>query len=123
MVKQNHGHILTVASMASFVTQGKNVSYACTKAAALSFHEGLAQELKHRYNAPKVRTTDKQSQNFCLEPETVSDAIVDQLYAGEGAQLILPCRFTFICGIRGFPSWFQELIRDALTSSRKSKDS
>lgn len=57
MVKQNHGHIVTVASMASFVTQGKNVSYACTKAAALAFHEGLAQELKHRYNAPKVRTT------------------------------------------------------------------
>jgi short-subunit dehydrogenase len=57
MIKQNHGHIVTVASMASFVTQGKNVSYACTKAAALAFHEGLAQELKHRYNAPRVRTT------------------------------------------------------------------
>lgn len=57
MVKQNHGHIVAVASMASFVTQGKNVSYVCTKAAALAFHEGLAQELKHRYNAPRVRTT------------------------------------------------------------------
>jgi short-subunit dehydrogenase len=57
MVKQNHGHIVTVASMASFVAQGKNVSYACTKAASLAFHEGLAQELKHRYNAPGVRTT------------------------------------------------------------------
>jgi hypothetical protein len=68
-------------------------------------------------------TRDKRSRDFCLEPETVSDAIVDQLYAGEGAQLILPGRFTFVCGIRGFPSWFQELIRDALTLSRKSKDS
>lgn len=57
MVKQNHGHVVTVASMASFVTQGKNVSYACTKAAALAFHEGLMQELKHRYKAPRVHTT------------------------------------------------------------------
>ncbi|KAJ5359621.1 uncharacterized protein N7496_012034 [Penicillium cataractarum] len=140
MVKQNHGHVVAVASMASFITQGKNVSYACTKAAALAFHEGLTQELKHRYNAPKVRTTivhptltraplvdiitrDEKSRNFCLEPETVSDAIVDQLYSGESAQLILPGRFKFVSGICGFPSWFQELIRDALTSSRKLKDS
>jgi NAD(P)-dependent dehydrogenase (short-subunit alcohol dehydrogenase family) len=57
MARQNHGHIVTVASMASFVTQGKNVSYACTNAAALAFHEGLTQELKNRYNAPNVRTT------------------------------------------------------------------
>lgn len=42
MIKQDHGHIVTVASMASFVTQGKNVSYACPKAAVLAFHEGLA---------------------------------------------------------------------------------
>lgn len=57
MARQNHGHIVTVASMASFVTQGKDVSYACTEAAALAFHEGLTQESKHRYNAPKVHTT------------------------------------------------------------------
>ncbi|KAJ5167009.1 uncharacterized protein N7482_005790 [Penicillium canariense] len=140
MVKQNHGHVVTVASMASFVTQGKNVSYACTKAAALAFHEGLGQEIKHRYHAPKVRTTivhptltrtplvehvtrDSQSRSFCLEPETVADAIVEQLYSGQGGQLILPARFSLITGIRGFPSWLQELIRDALTSSRQSKAS
>ncbi|OBT97350.2 hypothetical protein VE01_04358 [Pseudogymnoascus verrucosus] len=57
MIKQNHGHVVTVASMASFVTLASNVSYSCTKAAALSFHEGLAQELRHRYDARKVRTS------------------------------------------------------------------
>lgn len=57
MIKKNHGHVVTVASMASFMTQAQNVDYACTKAAALAFHEGLNQELKSRYNAPKVRTT------------------------------------------------------------------
>lgn len=57
MIQRNHGHIVTVASMASFMTLASNVSYSCTKAAALSFHEGLAQELRHRYNARKVRTS------------------------------------------------------------------
>lgn len=57
MIRANHGHIVTVASLASFSTQASNVDYACTKAAALALHEGLGQELKHIYNAPKVRTS------------------------------------------------------------------
>ncbi|KAJ6132603.1 hypothetical protein N7471_007818 [Penicillium samsonianum] len=57
MIQQNHGHVVTVASMASFITLASNVSYSCTKAAALSFHEGMAQELRHRHGARKVRTS------------------------------------------------------------------
>lgn len=57
MIEKNHGHIVTVASMASFYTQAQNVSYACTKSAAMAFHEGLGQELRTRYGAKKVRTT------------------------------------------------------------------
>lgn len=56
MIEHNHGHIITLASLASFVTGVKNVDYSCTKAGALAFHEGLTQELKHSYNARKVRT-------------------------------------------------------------------
>ena len=57
MVRNNHGHIVTLASMASFATVASNVDYSCSKASALSFHEGLAQELRFRYNAWKVRAT------------------------------------------------------------------
>lgn len=57
MVDRNHGHVVTVASMGSFMTQASNVDYACTKAATLAFHEGINQELKILYNAPLVRTT------------------------------------------------------------------
>ena len=57
MAKANHGHVVTVASMGSYSVYADNVSYTCSKASALAFHEGLGQELKHRYNAPKVRTT------------------------------------------------------------------
>ena len=57
MIKKNHGHVVTIASMASFVVIPQSVDYACTKASALAFHEGLSVELRVRYNAPNVRTT------------------------------------------------------------------
>jgi all-trans-retinol dehydrogenase (NAD+) len=57
MAKANHGHVVAVASMASFMVHAQNVDYACSKASALAFHEGLSQELKGRYGAEKVRTT------------------------------------------------------------------
>ena len=57
MIEKNHGHVVTVASAASFAAFANNTAYAGSKAAALAFHEGLGQELKFRYGAPKVRTT------------------------------------------------------------------
>jgi short-subunit dehydrogenase len=57
MIKKNHGHVVTIASMASFVTVAQMVDYCCTKSSALAFHEGLHSELRSRYHAPNVRTT------------------------------------------------------------------
>lgn len=57
MIKKNHGHIVTMASMAAYVTVASIIDYNCTKASTVAFHEGLASELKHRYDAPNVRTT------------------------------------------------------------------
>ncbi|KAJ5523643.1 NAD(P)-binding protein [Penicillium frequentans] len=47
MVSRNHGHVVSVASLASFTTSAINVDYACMKFAALAFYEGLGQELRH----------------------------------------------------------------------------
>ncbi|CAH0021663.1 unnamed protein product [Clonostachys rhizophaga] len=41
MIKQNKGHVMTVASTVSFVTLPSSADYCSTKAAALSFHEAL----------------------------------------------------------------------------------
>ncbi|KAH7313985.1 hypothetical protein B0I35DRAFT_410908 [Stachybotrys elegans] len=41
MIKMNHGHVVTIASTASFLTIASNTEYSCTKATALAFHEGL----------------------------------------------------------------------------------
>ncbi|KAF6791392.1 hypothetical protein CMUS01_16231 [Colletotrichum musicola] len=130
MVKQNHGHVVTVASMASFVTGVQNVDYACSKAAALVLHEGLAQELRHRYKAPKVRTSiihptyvrtaliDKvhRSGKFkatILEPEDVVDRIFKQVKSGRSGQVYLPDSFSRAVGARAWPNWAQEALRNA----------
>lgn len=56
MIQKDQGHIITVASIASFVSVGELAAYASSKAAALAFHESLTQELRHWYKAKKIRT-------------------------------------------------------------------
>ncbi|KAJ5113808.1 hypothetical protein N7456_002342 [Penicillium angulare] len=133
MIKENHGHVLTMASMASFVTLASNVDYGCSKAAALTFHEGLTQELKHRYNAKYVRTSVVHPSwvrtpmlepvlkrgafmDTILEPSPVADAVVAQILGGKSGQIFLPASYSSGSMIRGFPTWFQEMVR----SSRKN---
>jgi all-trans-retinol dehydrogenase (NAD+) len=53
MVYWNHGHVVTVASMESFMVTASSIGYECTRAATLAVHEGLKQELK----ASNVRST------------------------------------------------------------------
>jgi all-trans-retinol dehydrogenase (NAD+) len=74
MIKKNKGHIVGLASMASFVAPPGMVDYAATKAAVLALHEGwcafrsfllkfltsspgLSQEIKHVYRSPGVLNT------------------------------------------------------------------
>lgn len=57
---------------------------------------------------------DPKFTDFVLEPETVAEAIVDQVLSGKGAQLILPARLGLVSGVRGFPSWLQEGMRNGV---------
>ncbi|OAL37692.1 hypothetical protein AYO20_02869 [Fonsecaea nubica] len=139
MIKKNHGHVVTIASMSSFATWAGVTSYAATKAAVLAFHEGLSQELRARYGANKVRTTivhpvwvrtplarnlvkNMASDQVVLEPGTVAEAVVSQVLKCEGDQLILPARFNFVPFIRGWPSWLQESARSDGAQTIKSDD-
>jgi all-trans-retinol dehydrogenase (NAD+) len=71
MIQSNHGMVVTVASLAAYVTSPGLVDYSASKAAALAFHEGLQvfitesalrlsniveAELATILNAPKVRS-------------------------------------------------------------------
>ncbi|KAI9793758.1 MAG: hypothetical protein M1835_007064 [Candelina submexicana] len=128
MVRTNHGMIVTVASLASYVTAPQMVDYCASKAAALSFHEGLTAELKTRYNAPKVRTVAvtpgytktrlftgfRNDSTFLiptLEPETVAEGIVQKVLSGTSGQIILPGGGRFLSMLRGWPHWLQHNVR------------
>ena len=131
MVKKNKGHIVTVASVASFVALPGGVDYSCTKASALAFHEGLAAELKVIYKAPNVLVSVIHP-NFVATPliadfkdrltnggvtflttDRVADEIVNQVYKKKSAQVIIPGTSAILTGLRGFPTWLQVFIRDA----------
>lgn len=128
IVKSNHGIIVTVASFAAYVTVPSMTDYAASKAAALSFHEGLTAELKTRYGAPKVRTVvvnqgytktplfqgynnDSKFLVPTLEPETVAEAIVKKVLAGHSGQVIIPGFGSTLTFLRGLPHWYQLRLR------------
>ncbi|OJJ53323.1 hypothetical protein ASPSYDRAFT_94533 [Aspergillus sydowii CBS 593.65] len=129
MIAKNHGHIITIASMASFIGLGDMVEYSCTKASALAFHEGLRQELRLWYKAPKVRTTvvhplwvrtpmiqvltdaGSEFKQPILTPEMVSEAVVKQVVSQRSGQIILPSYYTPLSMLRALPNWFQEFAR------------
>ena len=132
MIQLNKGHIVTIASIASFVALPTGADYAASKAGALAFHEALACELKHYYKAPGVMTSIVHP-NFVRTPlvadfaehleksgvrmltsDVVAGKAIDQLTSRRGGQVIIPASASAVSGIRGWPTWLQELLRDAL---------
>lgn len=131
MLAKKKGHIMSVASLASFVSLAAAVDYSCTKSALLSFHEGLVQELKHRYKCPQIKTTIvhpgwtktaitahpaiqaglKSVGAKLIEAEDVAEAMVKRVIAARSGQLILGPSIS--PKLRALPTWLQELVRDS----------
>jgi NAD(P)-dependent dehydrogenase (short-subunit alcohol dehydrogenase family) len=57
MIAMKKGHVMSTSSLAAFVGICGTVDYCATKAGTMAFHEGLTQELKHRYKCPEIKTT------------------------------------------------------------------
>ncbi|CAI4212305.1 unnamed protein product [Parascedosporium putredinis] len=114
MVKNNHGHVVTMASLASYLPSCKMVDYAASKSAALALHEGLQTELRHVYKAPKGLTPP-------LTPELVASHVVDALWSGEARHIELPwlTKLTMM-PIKGSPPFWriamQDLVKDSMSS-------
>ncbi|KAH9861574.1 hypothetical protein J1614_011324 [Plenodomus biglobosus] len=126
MIAANHGMVVTVASLAGYVTAPRLVDYAASKAAAISFHEGLTAELTALYAAPRVRTV-LMCQGYTrtalfegfggrsLYPETVAEEIVKAVFRGRSAVLVLPeTAWGVAPRLRGWPVWLQTLVRGRL---------
>ena len=135
MIRDNHGHVMTIASMASFVALGEMADYCGSKASALAFHESLRQELKSWYHAPGVRTsvvhpmwvrtpmidmlTEREShfRQPIMTVEFVAKAIVKQILSQNSGQLILPSSQSLASAVRGMPTWMQEGVRSLASGS------
>ncbi|KAH7163027.1 hypothetical protein B0J13DRAFT_27060 [Dactylonectria estremocensis] len=128
MVANNHGMIVTVSSYAAWLTIPNMVDYGASKAGALAFHEGITAELSTRYNAPKVRTVVvhpghtrtalfkgyDQKTGFLmpqLEPESVADAVVQQVLSGRSGQVVIPGTGTTLTALRAMPDWYSIGLR------------
>ncbi|KAF2121332.1 dehydrogenase/reductase SDR family [Lophiotrema nucula] len=130
MISQNHGHVVTVASLASFLALPSGAAYSATKASALAFHEALTCELKNIQKAPSVITTVvhpnfvrtamtagfadrlEKEQGPLLTPEQVAGRVLKQIYDRKGAQVFIPERSWPASGLRAWPTWLQEVVRD-----------
>jgi short-subunit dehydrogenase len=132
MIAYNHGMIVTVASLASYITAPSMVDYAASKAATLAFHEGLSAELATHYKAPKVRTVvmcqgytrtalfEGFDPKGVLFPETVAEEIVKAVLAGKSKHVTLPENTWLVAPrLRGMPLWMQYGVRKRLDSLMK----
>lgn len=141
MVKQKKGHVVTIASVASFVSSPGMVDYATTKAAAQAFHEGLRTELRTYHKCPEVHTTIvhpiwtdtpmvaphkkrlEEAGQQVMDPKVVIDAVVDQILSCKGGQLVIGRATSIIRRMRFYPNWMSTLMLGRLESAnRKSEE-
>lgn len=130
MILQDKGHIITIASVASFVALPTAVDYSASKAGAMAFHEGLSTEMKTIYKAPGVLTTivhpcwvntDMTAKHAAtiekfngpmMSPRMIAEPVLNQILARRGGQLVIPDSYSWLSALRGLPNWFQELVND-----------
>lgn len=128
MVANKKGHVVTVASMASFATTAGIVPYSNTKVAALGFHEGLQLEARIFHNAPEIKFSSlhpsfastpmvtphlaelKKAGATVLKPIDVSNAVIKQIISGRGKQIILAGNLGPAVYLRSLPHWLSQAI-------------
>lgn len=52
-----------------------------------------------------------------LEPQEITDAVVQQVLSGKSGQLFLPNNTRLASGLSGWPTWMQEWLRDQSASN------
>ncbi|KAI6783995.1 Short-chain dehydrogenase/reductase family 16C member-like protein [Emericellopsis cladophorae] len=130
MILKDKGHIVTVASMASYVAIPTAAHYSATKSGALAFNEALKAEIKHVHRATGVLTTSvhpmwvatsmtapfgeriSKTQGKMMGPEDVARPVLKQIFSGKGGHVFAPAETSWISVARGLPSWMQETLRD-----------
>lgn len=132
MIRTNHGMVVTIASQAGFISVPNLVAYCASKAAAVSFHEGLTSELRLRYKSECVRTilvapgfmdtglishlSNCRStflHPFCT-PDQVVKATTEKIFSWKSGRVLLPKTLTGIIGVlyRALPYRLVQFVED-----------
>lgn len=135
MMAQRKGHILALASMASYTGVASLGDYAATKAAVLGLHESLVQELQHRYadrgghciqasivhpmwaRTPLIGSWEKELNATgapVLTAQEVAGKVVDHILAGRSGSVFVPEHMRAGSLLRGLPDWFGMRFRGNL---------
>lgn len=130
MLAQRKGHVVTIASMASFVAAPGLVDYCVSKIGALYLTEGLRAEcLAHYGPAGRALCTTsihpswhqtgilKNAGKDLLEkhgivpdpPQRVSEVVLEQVLKGRSGRVCVPRDQEKHMGVRGWPRWAQDL--------------
>ncbi|KAK6334318.1 hypothetical protein TWF730_003531 [Orbilia blumenaviensis] len=136
MIKNNHGHVMFIASMCSYLSIAGLADYCATKAGTLAYYEALRQELRHVYKAPQVRTSivhptwmrtnivafdnvEKSGEvrvqkRLFYGVEKTAKIAVQRLLSGYGGRVIVPdvWQMRAMIGLRTWAIWAQEGLRD-----------
>lgn len=130
MLTQKKGHIVTIASMASFVAAPGLIDYCISKIGALYLTEGVRAECLSRYPGGEgICTTSihpswhqtgilKNAGKDLLDkhgivpdpPTRVSDVVVEQVLSGRSGRICVPKSQEQHMGIRNWPRWAQDLV-------------
>jgi short-subunit dehydrogenase len=126
MMAQRKGHIVSIASMASYTGCPGLGDYCATKHAVLGMHETLLVELATRYKdqgghciqasivhpmwarTPLVGSWEKQlaaSKTPVLEPKDVAAPVVQHVLRGRSGSVFVPERFRYATIAKGLPDW------------------
>ncbi|EXJ73289.1 uncharacterized protein A1O5_03049 [Cladophialophora psammophila CBS 110553] len=126
MMAQRKGHIVSIASMASYTGCASLADYCATKAGVLGMHESLVAELGTRYKdqgghciqasivhpmwarTPLVGSWERElsrSRASVLEPWEVAARVVRQVLRGRSGSVYVPEKFWVGSLLRGLPDW------------------
>ena len=126
MMAQKKGHIVSIASMASYTGCAGLGDYCASKHAVLGMHETLVTELATRYKkqgghciqasivhpmwakTPLVGSWETQmvkAKTPMLVPEDVARPVVKQVLDGRSGSVFVPERFRYTTIAKGLPDW------------------
>ncbi|KAF2267776.1 NAD(P)-binding protein [Lojkania enalia] len=129
MLEMRKGHIVTIASMASFYAAPGILDYCCSKVGVLYLNDGLRGECLTRYEGGEAICTSSihptwhrtriikgfektlEKRGFAIHPAVnVSNVVVDQVLRGKSGRIHVPLSEESFASLRSWPLWLQDIV-------------